>query len=133
MGFPLFALATKEHPFLALPGAALCGFAHGIIFPAMMALSLRSFPPSERGTASVLALFAQEIGGVAGMPLMGWLADRNFHYAFAAASAAAATTAVIYAACGERSSPSDRTVHVEDAAAAEAESGASHTTEIPAA
>ncbi|MGL5094050.1 MAG: MFS transporter, partial [Planctomycetia bacterium] len=93
LGMLLFAASMFCYPFAESPGAGgpawllvaavVGGTAHALVFHTMIALSIKSFPPERRGTGSALALMNLDLGTVLGAPALGWIAHRDYGWAFA--------------------------------------------------
>jgi MFS family permease len=65
-------LAVDRESMLPLP-AALFGFAHAVLFPAVVAGGSRSFPDRYRGLGTTLMLAASDLGTLVGAPFVGGL------------------------------------------------------------
>jgi MFS family permease len=114
-GFAMLPWIRWEWQF-AFP-AASCGFAHALLFPAVVSLGTGAFPRIFRGTGTTLILGFFDIGYMVSAPLLGWIIDSfsggaGFTPMFLFASGWACFTAVTYALTAGRT-------HDEDLAAAQ--------------
>ncbi|HVJ79849.1 MAG TPA: MFS transporter [Planctomycetia bacterium] len=134
VGMESFTLVSEIRPWLLAVPALICGTAHAIMFHSMVALTIRPFPAERRGTGTVLALMMQDLGSVTGLPLLGFLATRNFHWVFHVSAAFAAAAAVFYSYASARDSTSAREPAVaEEPGAFKLADRASRMGKIPAA
>jgi MFS family permease len=71
VSFFLYLLVRDERS-LMLP-AAVAGLGHAVLYPAVIALGTRLYPPSLRGAATNWMLAAYDAGVLIGSPLVGFI------------------------------------------------------------
>jgi len=87
-GLGLAALGFLPAPGILSLGGLACGAGAGTIFPVLTALALRRTPPAHQGSATSLMTAALDLGGLAGIPLCGALAEAaGYPRAFAVVAA----------------------------------------------
>lgn len=97
-GVGLAILALLPAPgILPLAGIA-CGAGAGTIFPVLTALALSRTPPAHQGSATSLMTAALDLGGLAGIPICGALAEAaGYPRAFAVVAAVEAAACLLLA------------------------------------
>jgi len=101
VGMALFPSVTTSWHFL-MPALA-CGFAHALLFPAVISIGSGAFPKRYRGTGTTIVLGFTEVGIVISAPALGAIIDRfGFVSMFFATSTIAALAAVFYAVASAR-------------------------------
>ena len=72
-GFAMMPFVNETWHFI-FP-ACSCGFAHALLFPAVVSLGTESFPPKYRGSGTTLVLGFFDLGGTIAAPILGAVID----------------------------------------------------------
>ncbi len=72
-GFAMMPFVNEAWHFI-FP-ACSCGFAHALLFPAVVSLGTEAFPPEYRGSGTTLVLGFFDLGGTIAAPILGAVID----------------------------------------------------------
>ena len=114
VGLALFPSVTTTWHFL-LPALA-CGFAHALLFPAVISTGSGAFPKRYRGTGTTIVLGFIEVGIVLSAPVLGAIIDQfSFVSMFYTTSTTAALAGIFYCfACARYSKPAEKDLVVTE-------------------
>ena len=97
-GMLCFLLVDPAHAFLLVLPGLVRGTGHSLIAPTMTSLAVDTFPNEVRGTGSTLSVMMNDLGLVAGAPILGQVvATHGYNVIFVALGTACFVTAALYA------------------------------------
>lgn len=91
-----YLLVDRDHVWLIMVPALICGTGHALMFHTMTALTLERFPYEVRGTGSTFSLMALETGMICGAPILGIIAHRSYHQMFVVLGIFVGSVALLY-------------------------------------
>ena len=96
VGMFSYLLVDRDHVWMIIVPALICGTGHALMFHTMTALTLERFPYEVRGTGSTFSLMTLETGMICGAPILGIIAHRSYHQMFVVLGIFVGSVAALY-------------------------------------
>lgn len=96
VGMFSYLLIDRDHVWMIIVPALICGTGHALMFHTMTALTLERFPYEVRGTGSTFSLMTLETGMICGAPILGIIAEHSYHQMFVVLGIFVGSVAVLY-------------------------------------